>query len=322
MPRPRPRGAGSDTTNAVPPPAASSTAIVPSMAATSWPTTHKPTPKPLPPLVLSDHALEAAEDAHPVLGRDARAVVADGDSDLRVQRLGPHLDGPGAAILDRVGDEVVDDLLHGQVVPAASKAGRNDERDRASGIAGRFGKGFHDLTNQPGQVEGGDVQPELAAGQAGYVQKCRRPLEVVVHGVLDAHQPLLDLLHREPAGAQAGQQQVELADHRRHRVAQLMRRDRDEDVARGDRGRQLGMDRRVVTIDGRIRAPGRLDLGKAHTRGPDANGSQAGRSPASIQLRHRHDVPEDDNRQEHGRTDGRTGAGTPPGRGCGGRWRR
>src|SRR4051812_14896333 len=38
---------GSVTVNTDPPPWASSTLIVPPMASTSWPTTHKPTPKPL-----------------------------------------------------------------------------------------------------------------------------------------------------------------------------------------------------------------------------------------------------------------------------------
>jgi len=49
------------------------------------------------------------------------------------------------------------------------------------------------------------------------------------------------LLRGIPTGPQATQQQIDLADHRRHRVAQLVSGNGDEGVAGGNRRPQFGI---------------------------------------------------------------------------------
>jgi hypothetical protein len=61
--------------------------------------------------------------------------------------------------------------------------------------------------------------------------------------IVVALEALLDLLREIPTGPQSTQQQVNLADHRSHRVAQLVSGNGNKGVARGNSRHQFGGER-------------------------------------------------------------------------------
>src|SRR5690606_9907662 len=64
-----------------------------------------------------DGALEAPEDSTLILGGDPDAVVANDDARVVVVAGDLHVDRPALPVLDRVGEEVVDDLIDAERVP-------------------------------------------------------------------------------------------------------------------------------------------------------------------------------------------------------------
>src|SRR4051794_35239502 len=69
--------------------------------------------------IRPDCALEAPEDAGPGIRGNARAMVPNPNADVVPPILGTDHHRSVSAIFDGVGNEIVDDLLHGQPIPSA-----------------------------------------------------------------------------------------------------------------------------------------------------------------------------------------------------------
>src|SRR5688572_24967815 len=116
-------------------------------------------------------ALEPAEDPAQRLLLDADAVVRDRDPDRPVAVLGLDLDRLALAVLDGVGEEVREDLLDAEPVPAAG--------DRLAGVADELGTdlarlGAEALDHVPhdrGEIERLDLERDPAGGDARHVEE-------------------------------------------------------------------------------------------------------------------------------------------------------
>jgi hypothetical protein len=95
--------------------------------------------------IQPDRTLEAPKDAAPGIHGNARTMVSNPNADVIPAVLGTDLDGSVSPIFDGVGDEIVDDLLHGQPIPSAEKALRGMNVDLSIRVAGHFSECRNDL---------------------------------------------------------------------------------------------------------------------------------------------------------------------------------
>jgi len=165
-------------------------------------------------VALGDGALEALEDTGLVLGGDADAVISHGEEgDLSVLDDG-HLDGVVGAVLDGIGEQVGDDLLEAETIPAADDGGVGVE-DEGAACAGGIGLGAgDDVLEEGGEVDGLVLEGEAAGADAGDVEQVVDELVEALGGAaggLDALASRMGLAVGAGLGERAPQQlQLEL----------------------------------------------------------------------------------------------------------------
>src|SRR4029078_5823326 len=150
---------------------------------------------------------------------DDRAVVLAGDAD--VDRL-------AVAVLDRVGQEVGDDLIQPAPVPAPDDGGGRVNVQRGADARGLVGETRADLADDLGQIDDLDVQFEAPGGDA-------RHGEQLVDEAMQAGCLRIDLfdLRDQPWGCVVGGGAPR--DAGQVRDLQLQGRQRGAQLARGQR---------------------------------------------------------------------------------------
>ena len=113
-------------------------------------------------------------------------------------------------------------------------------RNGDAGVPGGGGELADRLAQQRRQVERLQIGPEPAAGEPRHAEHRRGALHIAHDAVLDAPEPLLELLWGAVARLDRGHQQVDLAEDGRHRIAQLVGGDGHEGVPRCHGRGQLG----------------------------------------------------------------------------------
>ena len=132
--------------------------------------------EPEPAVSAADRRLalsESVEDERKELAANALARVADRDPRHRVAALEPDIDAAARRReLDGVGEEVPDHLLQAAVIGRHGSEGRIQTRlqPNAFGIGGRLHR-FHRGHDDGDQIDGPDVQAELARDDAGHVEQ-------------------------------------------------------------------------------------------------------------------------------------------------------
>src|SRR6266511_3165101 len=169
---------------------------------------------------------EAVKDIGQEIRADAFARVAHGDADVRVHALQARFDSTSLrSELDRVGEQVPDHLLQSRGVTRNLTNFGGEiglERD-PFGVRSRVDR-LDRLLNYRDQVHRPEFEPELAAEDAGRVEKVINQLRLRLSAALDDVRRLLDLLGVQAAVAQ----QNGVSEHRVQRRAQLMRNDGEE----------------------------------------------------------------------------------------------
>ena len=174
-------------------------------------------------IILSDGALEAIKNALSVGLGDAGTVIPNLEADPIAYCFGADVHRLTSTIFDGVRHEVVENLLHRQTVKGSRETCGRIDADCTARVMGSLGVCPDDLLYDVAQIAGAGLKGELSAGQTRYVEKGRGALHVMVHHASQSVEPLLDLLGRILAGPHRREQQLDETDHRRHRVAQLMR---------------------------------------------------------------------------------------------------
>src|SRR6185369_6048987 len=165
--------------------------------------------------------LEAAEQALLQIVVDADAGVAHGDGDAA--GIFRELDVDRAARrreLDGVGDEVGDDALELLLVDVAHAAGRAPKRDAEPLLLGDGAPGGDDDVEEPRQIDGGDLQAQLALAPRGEDEQIVDEAEQLARRHLDA----VELLQRARV-ERAAETHLDVADgevHQRQRRADLV----------------------------------------------------------------------------------------------------
>src|SRR5262245_48629483 len=157
---------------------------------------------------------------------DAFARVAHGDANVRVNALQPRFDAASLrGELDGVGEQVPDYLLQANGVAGdlADFGGEvNLERD-TFGVRRRADR-LNRLLNYRDQVNRTDLQPELAADDAGRVEQVINQLRLRFPTAFDDLRRLPSLLGVRPAVAQHSS----VSENRVQRRAQFMRNQGEE----------------------------------------------------------------------------------------------
>src|SRR5580765_7137126 len=115
--------------------------------------------------------LEAPEDPFVIVGGDAQPVIANGDDRAVVLAGDADVDRLAVAVLDRVGQEVGDDLIQPAPVPAPDDGGGRVNVQRGADARGLVGETRADLADDLGQIDDLDVQFEAPGGDAGHVEQ-------------------------------------------------------------------------------------------------------------------------------------------------------
>ena len=97
-------------------------------------------------IILSDRALEPSEDALPVGLGDAGTVIPNLKADPITHGFGADVHRLTRAVFDGVGQEIVEDLLHGQTVQGSREARGRIDADRAARVMGSLGVCPDDLS--------------------------------------------------------------------------------------------------------------------------------------------------------------------------------
>ena len=144
------------------------TSISPPWAVTISRATYRPRPEARRSMRLTEPRVRL-EHGPEVLGRDPRAVVADGDLRVTVDRLDRHVDRSGAGrVLHRVDEEVEEDLFEA--------TGVGPDRDRlgpaVTWIGGALGRTC--ATSTADSDDGRSGRPRRAASPAGRSGSGRR----------------------------------------------------------------------------------------------------------------------------------------------------
>src|SRR5262245_33838962 len=151
---------------------------------------------------------------------DAFARVAHGDANVRVNALQPRFDAASLrGELDGVGEEVPDHLLQANGVAGdLADFVREISLERDTFGVRRRADRLNRLLNYRDQVNWPDLQPELAADDAGRVEQVIDQLRLRLSVPLDDLRRLLDLQGVQPAVAQKSC----VSEHRVQRRAQFM----------------------------------------------------------------------------------------------------
>src|SRR5262247_3113691 len=169
---------------------------------------------------------EAFKDIGQEIRADAFARVAHGDANVRVNALQARFDAASLrGELDGVGEQVPDHLLQARWVAGDLADFRGEislERD-PFGVRRRVDR-LNRLLNYRDQINRPDLQPELAADDAGRVEQVINQLRLRLSATLDDLRRLLDLLSVQPAVAQHSG----VSEHRVQRRAQFMRNQGEE----------------------------------------------------------------------------------------------
>ena len=187
--------------------------------------------EPEPAVSAADRRLalsESVEDERKELAANALARVADRDPRHRVAALEPDIDAAARRReLDGVGEEVPDHLLQAAVIGRHGAEGRIQTRlqPNAFGIGGRLHR-FHRGHDDGDQIDGPDVQAELARDDAGHVEQVFDQLSQEAGVTLDHL--------RAPAGAggieRPGSEKAHPSQDGVERRAELVRKRREEFV--------------------------------------------------------------------------------------------
>ena len=97
-------------------------------------------------IILSDRALEPSEDALPVGLGNAGTVIPNLEADLIADRFSADVHRLTRAVFDGVGQEIVEDLLHGQTIQGSREARGRIDADRAARVMGSLGVCPDDLS--------------------------------------------------------------------------------------------------------------------------------------------------------------------------------
>src|SRR4030095_2025159 len=147
---------------------------------------------------------EAVKDVEQEIRADAFARVAHGDANVRVNALQPRFDAASLrGELDGVGEQVPDYLLQANGVAGdlADFGGEISLERDTFGVRRRADR-LNRLINYRDQVNRPDLQPELAADDAGRVQQVINQLQLRVPAAFDNIRCLFDHLGVQPAAAQ------------------------------------------------------------------------------------------------------------------------
>src|SRR5262245_60998856 len=138
---------------------------------------------------------EAGKDIGQEIRADAFARVAHGDANVRVNALQPRFDSTSLrSELDRVGEQVPDHLLQSRGVAGdlADFGGEVSLERDTFGVRRRVDR-LNRLLNYRDQINRPDLQPELAADDAGRVEKVINQLRLRLSATLDDLRRLLAL---------------------------------------------------------------------------------------------------------------------------------
>src|SRR5215468_10798969 len=169
---------------------------------------------------------EAVKDIGHEIRADSFARVAHGDANVRVHALQARFYAASLrGELDRVGEQVPDHLLQASGVAGdlANFEGEVSLERDTFGLRRRL-DGLNRLLNYRDQINRPDLQPELAADDAGRVEQVINQLRLRLSATLDDVRRMLDLLGIQPAIAQKSGVSVYWVQRR----AQLMRHERED----------------------------------------------------------------------------------------------
>src|SRR5262245_29662444 len=169
---------------------------------------------------------ETVKDIRQEIRADAFARVAHGDANVRVYALQERFDAASLrGELDRVGEQVPDHLLQARRVAGnlANFAGEISLARASSGVRRRV-YGLNRLLNYRDQVHWPDLQPELAADDAGRVEQVINQLRLRLPTALDDVRRMFNFRGVQPAVTQQGR----VSENRVQRRAQFMRHEREE----------------------------------------------------------------------------------------------
>ena len=192
-------------------------------------------------IILSDRPLKTIKNALSVSLGDAGTVIPDLEADPIAYCFGADVHQLTSTVFDRVGHEVVENLLHRQTVKGSRETCGRIDADCTTRVVGSVGVRRDHVSYDVAQIAGAGLKRELSAGQTGDIKKGGGALHVVAHHASQSVEPLLNLLGRILARPHRREQQLDETDHRRHRVTQLVGSDGDERVPGSDRLGQFGI---------------------------------------------------------------------------------
>ena len=104
--------------------------------------------------------LVTPEDPLHVLGSDADAVIHNDEACYRTFRLDGDFDWPSVTELERVGEQVSNDLLHTNPIPAADDGSRRGNLDVRPGSSRFFAEATDHVTHEGGQIDFLALEPK------------------------------------------------------------------------------------------------------------------------------------------------------------------
>ena len=245
--------------------------------------THDRQSEPEPAVLPADRAVglaEPLEDERQKVGGDARAVVGDRQAQA-VAGLRQHDVDPAAIRreLDRIDDEIADDLLQPLRVAAHEVAGRIDARVQRDGPrAGRRAERLDGGGDDPAEVHRRQLETEAPRHDAGHVEDVFDELRLELCVALDDLERAAVVLAVE----RAVPQHARPADDRVERRPQFVR-ERGEKVVLGAVGRLRLLPRRQFALEQPLALAFRL-----HARGQVAHESREARRVVTGHPRDRH----------------------------------
>ena len=175
---------------------------------------------------MSDRALEAFENAGLISRQYAASAIFDTDRGDIAGRGQGQQNGSSAAIFDRIGDEVVQDLLDREAVEkTASRSGASTSRvEPAYRAAGRSVSEVSRSCSARSKVLGMDGQ--FPGCHPRYLEQGCGPPNVMLHQFFEMLEAPCDFVVPRRSGDPA--QALDMGQDRRHRVAKFVRRDCEE----------------------------------------------------------------------------------------------